>query len=188
MNKQLCRPWVIAVLTVLLVALDQWTKYLAVLFLKDQDPFVIIDGVFELHYLENRGAAFGILQGQKVIFLICTVLVLAVLAFYYNRMPLEKKYQPLRAVGVLLGAGAVGNLIDRMVQSYVVDFFYFELINFPIFNVADIYVTTAAVALIVLVIFFYKDEDFVFLGSRKDKKQKFRTDRQVKKWNSELLL
>ena len=54
----------------------------------------------------------------------------------------------------------------------VVDFFYFELINFPIFNVADIYVTTAAVALIVLVIFFYKDEDFVFLGSRKDKKTK----------------
>ena len=64
MNKQLCRPCVISVLTVLLVALDQWTKYLAVLFLKDQDPFVIIDGVFELHYLENRGASFDILQNR----------------------------------------------------------------------------------------------------------------------------
>ena len=167
MNKQLCRPWVIAVLTVLLEALDQWTKYLAVLFLKDQDPFVIIDGVFELHYLENRGAAFGILQGQKVFFLICTVLVLAVLAFYYNRMPLEKKYQPLRAVGVLLGAGAVGNLIDRMVQSYVVDFLYFKLIDFPIFNVADCYVTAGAILLAILILFVYKDEELGFLSLKK---------------------
>ena len=167
MNKQLCRPWVIAVLTVLLVALDQWTKYLAVLFLKDQDPFVIIDGVFELHYLENRGAAFGILQGQKVIFLICTVLILAVLAFYYNRMPLEKKYQPLRVVGVLLGAGAVGNLIDRMVQSYVVDFLYFKLIDFPIFNVADCYVTAGAILLAILILFVYKDEELGFLSLKK---------------------
>ena len=151
----------------LLIALDQWTKALAVKYLMNQQPFVIWDGVFELHYLENRGAAFGILQGQKVIFLICTVLVLAVLAFYYNRMPLEKKYQPLRAVGVLLGAGAVGNLIDRMVQSYVVDFLYFKLIDFPIFNVADCYVTAGAILLAILILFVYKDEELGFLSLKK---------------------
>ena len=151
----------------LLIALDQWTKALAVKYLMNQQPFVIWDGVFELHYLENRGAAFGILQGQKVIFLICTVLVLAVLAFYYNRMPLEKKYQPLRAVGVLLGAGAVGNLIDRMVQSYVVDFLYFKLIDFPIFNVADCYVTAGAILLAILIFFVYKDEELGFLSLKK---------------------
>ena len=151
----------------LLIALDQWTKALAVKYLMNQQPFVIWDGVFELHYLENRGAAFGILQGQKVIFLICTVLVLAVLAFYYNRMPLEKKYQPLRAVGVLLGAGAVGNLIDRMVQSYVVDFLYFKLINFPIFNVADCYVTIGAACLVFLILFYYKDEDMACFSLKK---------------------
>ena len=151
----------------LLIALDQWTKALAVKYLMNQQPFVIWDGVFELHYLENRGAAFGILQGQKVIFLICTVLVLAVLAFYYNRMPLEKKYQPLRAVGVLLGAGAVGNLIDRMVQSYVVDFLYFKLIDFPMFNVADCYVTAGAILLAILIFFVYKDEELGFLSLKK---------------------
>ena len=151
----------------LLIALDQWTKALAVKYLMNQQPFVIWDGVFELHYLENRGAAFGILQGQKVIFLICTVLVLAVLAFYYNRMPLEKKYQPLRAVGVLLGAGAVGNLIDRMVQSYVVDFLYFKLIDFPIFNVADCYVTAGAILLAILIFFVYKDEELGCLSLKK---------------------
>lgn len=151
----------------LLIALDQWTKALAVKYLMNQQPFVIWDGVFELHYLENRGAAFGILQGQKVFFLICTVLVLAVLAFYYNRMPLEKKYQPLRAVGVLLGAGAVGNLIDRMVQSYVVDFLYFKLIDFPIFNVADCYVTAGAILLAILILFVYKDEELGFLSLKK---------------------
>ena len=137
MNKKTKYNLIGLATAVLLIALDQWTKALAVKHLMNQQPFVIWDSVFELHYLENRGAAFGILQGQKVIFLICTVLILAVLAFYYNRMPLEKKYQPLRVVGVLLGAGAVGNLIDRMVQSYVVDFLYFKLIDFPIFNVAD---------------------------------------------------
>ena len=65
---------------VLLTALDQWTKYLAVLHLKGQSPIVLWDGVFELYYLENRGAAFGILQGQKAVFLICTAVVLVLIA------------------------------------------------------------------------------------------------------------
>lgn len=110
MNKKTKYNLIGIVTAVLLVALDQWTKLLAVKHLMNQKPFVIWDGVFELHYLENRGAAFGILQGQKLIFLLCTVLVLVVLGFYYNRMPEDKKYLPLRVVGVLLGAGAVGNL------------------------------------------------------------------------------
>lgn len=152
---------------VVLIALDQQTKVLAVKYLMNQEPIVIWDGVFELRYLENRGAAFGILQGQKLIFLLCTVLVLLVLAFYYNRVPAEKRYQPLRVVGVLLGAGAVGNLIDRMTQSYVVDFLYFKLIDFPIFNVADCYVTVGAILLAVLILFVYKDEELVFLSLKK---------------------
>ena len=170
MNKKTKYNLIGIVTAVLLVALDQWTKLLAVKHLMNQKPFVIWDGVFELHYLENRGAAFGILQGQKLIFLLCTVLVLVVLGFYYNRMPEDKKYLPLRVVGVLLGAGAVGNLIDRMAQSYVVDFFYFELIDFPVFNVADIYVTVAMVVLFILILTIYKDDDFHFLklhGSEK---------------------
>ncbi len=154
-------------LVILLIALDQWTKLLAVQHLKGQKPFVILDGIFELHYLENRGAAFGILQGQKGIFLLCTAFVLAVLCFYYHRMPPEKRYIPLRIVGVLLGAGAVGNLIDRMSQSYVVDFLYFKLIDFPVFNVADCYVTVGAVLLAVLILFVYREDELTFFSLKK---------------------
>lgn len=154
-------------LVILLIALDQWTKLLAVQHLKGQKPFVILDGIFELHYLENRGAAFGILQGQKGIFLLCTAFVLAILCFYYHRMPPEKRYIPLRIVGVLLGAGAVGNLIDRMSQSYVVDFLYFKLIDFPVFNVADCYVTVGAVLLAVLILFVYREDELTFFSLKK---------------------
>ena len=144
-----------AIAVIALVLLDQWTKVLAVTHLMNTNGVTIIPNVFRLYYLENRGSA-----------------VLAVLTLIYRKIPDTKRMLPLKIAAILIYAGAIGNFIDRVRQSYVVDFFYFELINFPIFNVADIYVTTAAVALIVLVIFFYKDEDFVFLGSRKDKKTK----------------
>ena len=167
MNKKTRYNLIGAALALVLIGLDQWTKVLAVKHLMGQEPFVIWNGVFELHYLENRGAAFGILQGQKGVFLICTALVLAILAFYYNRMPVKKRYLPMRIVGILLGAGAVGNLIDRMMQSYVVDFLYFKLIDFPIFNVADCYVTMGAILLAILILFVYKDEELGFLSLKK---------------------
>ena len=151
----------------LLIGLDQWTKYLAVLHLKGQSPIVLWDGVFELHYLENRGAAFGILQGQKGIFLICTAAILVLIAYFYNRLPAGRRFFLMRLVGVLLIAGAIGNLIDRMRYSYVVDFLYFKLIDFPVFNVADCYVTVGAVLLAVLVLFVYKEDDLSFLSLRK---------------------
>ena len=156
---------------VLLTALDQWTKYLAVLHLKGQSPIVLWDGVFELYYLENRGAAFGILQGQKAVFLICTAVVLVLIAFYYNRLPGGRRYTLMRVVAVLLAAGALGNLIDRMRYSYVVDFLYFKLIDFPVFNVADCYVTLAALGLVLLIIFYYKDEDMACFSLRRSKEE-----------------
>ena len=147
-----------------LVLLDQWTKHLAVLHLKDQEAFVVWKDVFELWYLENRGAAFGILQGQKAIFVICTLLILGLILFLYNRLPDTRHFHPMRLVGVLLMAGAVGNMIDRVLQSYVVDFLYFKLIDFPIFNVADCYVTVGAILMAVLFLFYYKDEELSFLS------------------------
>lgn len=146
----------------LLTVFDQWTKRLAVRFLKEQDPRVLIEGVFELNYLENRGAAFGIFQGQKVVFLICTVVILGLVVFYYCRVPKSRRFHPIRLVGILLSAGALGNMIDRIQHSYVVDFFYFKLIDFPVFNVADCYVTVGAVLLAVLILFYYKEEELGF--------------------------
>lgn len=147
----------------LLVIFDQWTKYFATLNLKDKEPFVLIQDVFELHYLENRGAAFGMLQGRQVFLLLLTIVFLIIICYVFYKMPSEKKYIPLYIIGVMVCSGAIGNLIDRVRQQYVVDFLYFKLINFPIFNVADCYVTIAAFLLFFLVLFYYKDEDFEFL-------------------------
>lgn len=148
-----------------LIILDQITKYAAVLKLKNQESFVLVKDVFELHYLENRGAAFGILQGQKAIFVVITVIILAVIVYVYLKMPVRKRFHFLRVLLVLIAAGAVGNFIDRIRQSYVVDFFYFKAINFPIFNVADIYVTCAAIILVLAILFYYKDDDLKELGA-----------------------
>lgn len=173
MTRQRDRCNLIGIVTaVVLVLLDQWTKYLAVLHLKGQSAIVLWEGVFELHYLENRGAAFGILQGQKGVFLVCTVLILFLIAFFYIRMPEGKRFFLMRTVAVLLAAGAVGNLIDRMRYSYVVDFLYFKLIDFPVFNVADCYVTVGAVLLAVLILFVYKEEELGFLSLKRQEGKK----------------
>lgn len=152
-----------------LVYLDQITKALAVKHLKDQPAFVLMDGVFELHYLENRGAAFGMLQNQKVLFVVIAAIMMVVITYMLIRLPRNKHYVPLEILLVLIASGAVGNLIDRVSLNYVVDFFYFKLINFPIFNVADIYVSVSCVLLAVLLIFFYKENDFDFLSKNKKK-------------------
>lgn len=155
----------------ILIFIDQLTKYLAVIHLKAQQPFVLWEGVFELRYLENRGAAFGILQNQRMLFLVLTVFVLlGIIYLYLKKIPREHHFLWLDIIAVLFFAGAAGNFIDRLLQNFVVDFFYFCLIDFPIFNVADIYVTVAAFLLIFLGFFYYKEEDFerIFPSKKKE--------------------
>ncbi|MCX4268206.1 MAG: signal peptidase II [Lachnospiraceae bacterium] len=143
----------------LLVCLDQWTKYLAVRYLKEAEPIVIIRQVFELFYLENRGAAFGIFQNQRWIFLVLTAVTMVLLLWFYKRLPVDRRYLPLRICVVSIFAGAVGNMIDRIKNGYVVDFFYFKWIDFPVFNVADIYVTVSVIAALLLSFFYYTEEE-----------------------------
>lgn len=155
------------IFTVLIgIGLDQMTKYLAVLYLKGRAPVPIIPGIFELFYLENYGAAFGILQGQKIFLIAVTAVTMLVLAYFYIRMPGGRHYFYVRMVILLLISGAIGNFIDRCLHNYVIDFFYFKLIDFPVFNVADIYVSIAAVLLILLFCFYYKEEDIDFLADQ----------------------
>lgn len=155
-----------AVLFAAAVLLDQYTKLLAVSRLKDQVPYVLIDGVFQLRYLENRGAAFGMMQNMQYVLIAGAVIIFLILCFLYGRIPGEKRFIPLRLCAVFVCAGAVGNMIDRIRLNYVIDFFYFNLIDFPIFNVADCYVVGACILFVIVVLFFYKDEDFAFLKLR----------------------
>ena len=103
----------------LLVVLDQFTKVLALQNLKGQEPITIIPDVFQLLYVENRGAAFGILQNKQWVFLIITAIVLAALIWALPRMSRERHFLPLRLCLCFIGAGAVGNMIDRIFRGYV---------------------------------------------------------------------
>lgn len=156
-------------LLAVLIFLDQLTKHFAVIYLKDEVPVSIVDGVFELNYLENRGAAFGMLQDQKLFFIFIAVVILAVIVYVLIKTPNQRKYTKLHIALVFIAGGAIGNMIDRLKLDYVVDFLYFSLINFPIFNVADIYVTVSAVYLVILLLFVYKESDLEFLSFRTKK-------------------
>ena len=151
----------------LLTALDQWTKHLAVVHLKAQNSIELIPGVFELQYLENRGAAFGMMQNQQWFFILLTVAYLVAVAVIYFKIPRTKRFFTLHFLAILLTSGALGNFIDRVRLQYVVDFFYFELIDFPIFNVADIYVTCSMFALVFFICFYYKEEELDRVFSRR---------------------
>ncbi len=158
-----------AILIVILVALDQFTKSLACKYLEDKPAIKLIDGVLELRFLRNNGAAFGMMQNQKVFFVLVAVLILVIIAYVLFRLPDDKKYNVMHILLVMLAGGAAGNLIDRVSHDYVVDFIYFVLINFPIFNVADIYVTVSTFLFVILFIFYYKENDFEFLGFKQNK-------------------
>ena len=164
--------YIIGLIAVILgVVLDQYTKHLAITHLQE-NPVSIIEGVFELRYLENRGAAFGLFQNQQTLFLIITIITLCCMAYLYVRMPKTKHFLWLRVSLISITAGAIGNMIDRVRLQYVVDFLYFELIDFPIFNVADIFATVATFGLIVLLLFYYKEEDVDMLFSLMTPKRK----------------
>lgn len=154
---------------IVLIMIDQWTKGLAVNKLMNKEPFIVIKNVFQFRYLENRGAAFGILQNQRGFFVVIGIIILCVIAYIYNKMPCTKKYHLLRVLAILMAAGAIGNMIDRIQNNYVVDFLYFQLINFPTFNVADCYVTVSAGLLIISIMFIYKEEDLKFIGNNSSK-------------------
>ncbi len=148
-----------AILIVILVAIDQITKYWAVSALYGDKSIPIIGNALEFYYTENTGAAFSFFTGKQIFFKIITPIILIGIGYIYTKIPETKRYMPLRIIIVFLVAGAVGNYIDRLLYSYVRDFIYFSLINFPIFNVADIYVTTAVIAMILLLLFYYKENE-----------------------------
>ena len=149
---------------VLLTYFDQLTKNMAVLHLKGKPDIPLLPGILTLQYLENKGAAFGMLQNQKIFFIFIEILILLVIGFVLIRIPYHKRYRLMHVVLVLVASGAIGNMIDRAAQDYVVDFIYFVLIDFPIFNVADIYVTCATAIFVFAILFYYKEEDFAFLS------------------------
>lgn len=150
----------------LLIALDLWTKTLAQNSLSGKAPIELIPGALELYYLQNTGAAFSLLENAQWLFILIAAVVTVLIGAALVRIPKTRRFLPLSVSLLFISSGAVGNLVDRIRLGYVRDFIYISLINFPVFNVADMYVTIATAALVLLVLFYYKDEDFAFLHAR----------------------
>ena len=139
-------------LTVILVILDQITKVLSKLYLKPIGTKVIIDNIFSFSYVENFGAAWGIMQNSRWFFVIMTLIILIGGAIYLNKNKIKSKIFKLSTA--LIYAGAIGNLIDRLIFGYVTDFLEITFISYPVFNIADCCVVIGAVLLGIYLIFF----------------------------------
>ena len=143
-----------------LILLDLQTKAAAVRALQGKPPIILVNGVLELLYVQNTGAAFSLLENAQWLFILIAVAAVLLISVFLIRLPKTKRYQPLHILLTFISAGAVGNLIDRIQLGYVRDFIYFSIIDFPVFNVADIYVTVSTALLVILVLFYYREEDF----------------------------
>lgn len=147
----------------LLIMVDQLTKYWALFYLKDGLSVAVIPEILYFEYVENTGVAFGLFSGHKIIFIIISLLVSILLFVYAMKIPRERRFIPLRICLGCIIAGAIGNVIDRIRYGHVIDFIYFRPIDFPVFNFADICVTVSVATVIFLFIFFYTDSDIKIL-------------------------
>ena len=152
------------IMTSVLTQIDQITKYIAETNLYMKNDVDVIKNVLTFTYLRNDGSAFGMFSGRINAFLLLTVIIVALITYVIIRMPLNKRYLPMYIVCTMLVSGAIGNFIDRVRFGYVRDFIYFKVINFPVFNVADCYVTISVAMFIILILFVYKDNEFDFLS------------------------
>lgn len=183
MSKKAVSNIKIALFMTFLVFFDQFTKYLAKINLKGKDDFVIIKDVLVLHYLDggNTGAAWGMLSGKILLFIIFTIIAIGIILLFirningviYSNYSLKTSNLVfIKYTLAVLTSGAIGNLIDRIVYEFVIDFIYFKLINFPIFNVADCYVTVSCFFIIIICLFKLNEDEFnqIFSFSLKRKK------------------
>lgn len=138
----------------LIVILDQVSKYLAKFLFQSGNDKVIIDGMFSLTYLENRGAAFGAFKDQKFILVgVTAVVIIALIVYLYKSKNITKS---LRVALILIIGGAIGNLIDRVCLGYVIDFFHFyirDTFDWPVFNVADVSVVCGTILMAISILF-----------------------------------
>ena len=160
-NSHLKKHFWCGVMIVLIVAFDRFTKYLTVAYLKGNEPFVFIPGVVQFRYAENTGMAFSMFSGARWVFIILTVAVCAFGLWYLFSNRVESLWAYWSA-GVII-AGGIGNLIDRIALSYVIDFIEPVFINFAVFNIADSAVTLGAASLVIYLVC-----DLIKGGDKKD--------------------
>ena len=143
----------IAILSIAIgsIVLDQVTKAIVVSHMALYEELPLLPGFIRLYYVENTGAAFSMLSNHRWVFLLFSLVAMAVILYLLVKY---RRRHPLLAVSLsMVLGGGVGNLIDRILNGSVVDFLQFEFVNFAVFNVADIFVTCGSVALAVSILF-----------------------------------
>jgi len=128
------------VITAVLVALDQWSKYLATIYLTGGGTMVVVPHFLGLRYVENTGAAFSMLSNSTNFLIIVTAVALVIMAYVFWVKKYGDSFETF--CFTLIIAGGIGNLIDRVLNGFVVDYFEFLFMDFAVFNVADVYVCT----------------------------------------------
>ncbi len=139
----------VSLIALLIVIFDQITKLLIIKNFRLNQSIPIINKIFHLTYVQNTGAGFGILKGFNLLLILASIIVISIIIYYIKNVK-ENEILLQTLIGFVLG-GAIGNLIDRIRLSYVVDFLDFQI--WPVFNIADSFIT---IGIIGLVIYFWK--------------------------------
>ena len=142
---------------ILLTAADQITKLLTIKLIKPHGNIEILKNFLDFSYVENRGAAFGIMQNSRWIFIAITLIVSAGIIYILFFKKNESRIFKISLILIL--SGALGNLIDRIFRGYVVDMIEVTFINYPVFNFADCCVVIGAILLCIYILFVYKEPE-----------------------------
>ncbi len=140
-----------------MVLVDQVVKYWAVTALAPMGSIPLIPGILQLTYVENRGAAFSLLENQTWLFVLLAAVVVGAIAYVFYKNLIQNTWGKVSLLVVC--AGAIGNGIDRIMHQYVVDMIEVLFIRFPVFNIADIYVTVGVIMFSIYYLFQHKDRE-----------------------------
>jgi signal peptidase II len=138
-----------------IVGVDQLTKYLVLVNIPLYGEVPFIPGVLKLTYVQNTGAAFSMLEGQSWLFMLVFAVMTVLIFVEYFKKPMPFTKLERWCIAAIYGGG-LGNVIDRVFRHYVVDMIQTEFIEFPVFNVADCFITCGCILLLVSLLFFNK--------------------------------
>ena len=139
---------IIIIISIILLCIDQIAKLLVINLLTKTDSIAIIKNFFYLTYINNDGAAFSILVGKRIFLILVAIIVIIMLIHYIKKNNIQNKLEIVSLA--LITGGSLGNLMDRVVRGYVIDFLDFKIFNynFPIFNLADTFIVIGVILLL----------------------------------------
>ena len=152
----------------LLNVIDRLTKLGAAYYCENEN-YIVLDEILEFTYMKNYGGALGILNNQRFFFIFISALFICLIVFFLIALPKSKSFNALHIWLSFVLAGTIGNICDRIFYGYVIDIIYISKINFPVFNLSDIFITLGTFFTIMIVLFKLKEKDFEFLNFKQNR-------------------